>query len=528
MSISVISPHSSIDCMNKGNRVSPDDLESVQQNGSQVSTENRLKGLRSCFWPIIWINIILFLLILFQRTHIDFEMDEPSVEFNQRRKLNDNPQVIILSNTTLTQNVTNKTIQGYTKENTTINVENNQIANGTFQGLEIKPYGTNNETWLNSDETSKSEIDTIVVENIDTLSKILSKPFYEETITNPLDYDEIIIPAIQADSHIPYLNISCILYDPDHLNIVIRDAQKSRWEIPLEEPFPYSKNPQYLNIEDSNFDVQITSSPFNIKITRRSTNETIWQLIDRIVYTDLYIEFSFTTPTNHLYGFGERVGPLQYKPGTYSLFILDRSGQPDPGHSGFNSHGQHPMYLTREKSGLYHIFFFKNTNAQELTISNNQEIKWITIGGVLDLNFFLGDTPENAVEKYHYYVGGWTLPALWHLGHHQSKWWGYKSASDLGYVLSEYRRANLPLDAIWSDIDYFKSSINLYYDEDRFPPAVMKKLLEVHNKKWTTVVQSYLPFQNRSAVWTYPDTLSMTIKDGKKPDQPAIGGEFSG
>ena len=232
------------------------------------------------------------------------------------------------------------------------------------------------------------------------------KAFLEQTIANPLLYDAIGSPVIPRETYIPFINVTCILYHADHLNIIIQDAEKPRWELPLQEPCPFVKDPKYLDIEDSNFELEITQSPFNVIIRRRSTDEVIFKLMDRLVYTDLYIEFTFLTPTNNLYGFGERVAPLQYKSGTYTLFIFDRSGEIDPGRPGFNQQGHHPMYLTREQSGFYHVTFFKNTNAQKLTLTQDQKIIWKTIGGVIDLSFFLGEDPESVIARYHQDLGG--------------------------------------------------------------------------------------------------------------------------
>jgi len=56
---------------------------------------------------------------------------------------------------------------------------------------------------------------------------------------------------------------------------------------------------------------------------------------------------------------------------------------------------------------------------------------------------------------------------------HQSRW-GYKNITYLENVLDSYRKNNLPLDTIVSDIDYLKDYEAFSIDESRFPIDRMK------------------------------------------------------
>lgn len=181
-----------------------------------------------------------------------------------------------------------------------------------------------------------------------------------------------------------------------------------------------------------------------------------------------------------------------------------------------------------EQSNLYHICLLRNIHAQEIVVQDKNKLIWKIVGGVIDLNFFLGETPESAVEKYHEYVGGWTLPALWHLGSHQCKWWGYKNIGDLNYVLSEYDRINLPLDALWSDIDYLRSSANFWFDDYNFPPDKMTQLFKNYKKRWIPVIQAYIPSQRLSHAWTFPNVTDIMIKDGLDPNAGLMGKMYNG
>jgi hypothetical protein len=72
---------------------------------------------------------------------------------------------------------------------------------------------------------------------------------------------------------------------------------------------------------------------------------------------------------------------------------------------------------------------------------------------VLDFYIFLGPGPEQVLQQYHAVIG---LPAMvphWSLGYHQCKW-GYRTLGALQEVVEGYRQAGVPLEVIWSDIDY--------------------------------------------------------------------------
>jgi len=336
----------------------------------------------------------------------------------------------------------------------------------------------------------------------------------QKQFVNPLRYEQIISPNISKETYFHMLEIFCVAYDENHLNLIVRDANHVQYEIPYEEPYPHPKNTQYLDITKSNFEFVPQTEPFDILVRRRDTQEVIFKLTDRFVFTSLYIEFSFLPPTKEIYGLGARLSPLQFKPGTYSLFMIDRSGEIDDGHPGLNGQGHHSMYLMKENSGKYHTFLLRNVNFQEVTISEDSKIKWQLTGGVLDLNFFLGDSPESAVEKYHQYIGGWSLPAFWHLGYHQNKWAGCKSLEDLKFVLENFEAKQIPLDALWTDAEHMKDKINFSIDEKQFPLDEVTKVFQEHNKRWIPLMNSHISLpNNQPPVSTYPNLENLYMKN---------------
>ena len=79
----------------------------------------------------------------------------------------------------------------------------------------------------------------------------------------------------------------------------------------------------------------------------------------------------------------------------------------------------------------------------------------------------VGSGPEDVVKQYHSIVGTPVLIPQWGLGWHQCRW-GYNTTQALRDVVNNYNISNIPLDVIWSDIDYLDSYRDFTYDPVKF------------------------------------------------------------
>ena len=107
-------------------------------------------------------------------------------------------------------------------------------------------------------------------------------------------------------------------------------------------------------------------------------------------------------------------------------------------------------------------------HAQDWWIKNDPStgvtnITTIATGGIADISFVFADTPDELTREYHDIVGYPVLTPMWALGWHQCKW-GYKNTQELREVKANYESFNLPLDTIWSDIDYMDAYKDFTYD----------------------------------------------------------------
>lgn len=53
-------------------------------------------------------------------------------------------------------------------------------------------------------------------------------------------------------------------------------------------------------------------------------------------------------------------------------------------------------------------------------------------------------------------------------GFHQCRW-GYRNVTIVKSVVENFKKAQIPLDTMWNDIDYSDRFLDFTHDEERFP-----------------------------------------------------------
>ena len=109
--------------------------------------------------------------------------------------------------------------------------------------------------------------------------------------------------------------------------------------------------------------------------------------------------------------------------------------------TGLQTYGYFPFYLQRENGKLFHVNYFRSSNAMDVIKEVKDEkfyLAYKVIGGVFDFRFFLGEqSPELTLEKFQIYMGASAIPPFWSLGAHQCRW-GYENITALQDVLNSY------------------------------------------------------------------------------------------
>ena len=301
------------------------------------------------------------------------------------------------------------------------------------------------------------------------------------------------------------MNFTSRLLAENHIQIKLTDNENERFEVPNEYPFPVLEPESPISWDSSRGQLDYpkdVGDSFTMGVRRKKTKEIIWNLKNRFIYSKYYIEFTTHLPNGYLYGLGERTGPLQLSDGVYTLWNKDTPFIFDNGTQGMQTYGYHPVYLIREESGQFSLVFLRISNAIDAIInSTNKTVTFkIAGGGILDIHVIIGgSSPEELISQYHTYIRKWNIPPFWGLGWHQCRW-GYNNLNLLQDVLENYDKYKIPLDVIWTDIDYMYQYLDFSIDEQRYPVDKFKSLLNKYDKRWIPIIDAGVAIMNDSEI----------------------------
>lgn len=150
-----------------------------------------------------------------------------------------------------------------------------------------------------------------------------------------------------------------------------------------------------------------------------------------------------------------------------------------------------------------------------------QYLEYNSLGGVLDFYFVAGPSPIEVSRQYAEIVGLPAMQPYWGLGFHNCRY-GYQDAFDVAEAVYNYSKAGIPLETMWTDIDYMdrrrvsplsqtaereclltKEQV-FSLDPDRFPLDKMRALvdhLHANDQHYVVMVdpavayQPYPPFE---------------------------------
>ncbi|KAF8592469.1 glycoside hydrolase family 31 protein [Ramaria rubella] len=295
------------------------------------------------------------------------------------------------------------------------------------------------------------------------------------------------------------LKLSVVYEDVSRIHVKISDGNTSRYEVP-ESVFP---RPSSRNVASLSSDITFnyTESPFYFSIIRNSNNDVLFDTTGfPLIFEPQYLRVKTALPKNaNIYGLGEHTDPFRLPTNNFTRTLWSRDAYGVP--SGTNLYGNHPIYFEHRISGTHGVFLL-NSNGMDIKINDTEPsgttLEYNVIGGVLDFYFLSGSTssPVEVAKQYAAIVGTPVEVPYWSFGFHQCRF-NYTDFVAVSEVITNYSAASIPLETMWTDIDYMYRRRTFTNDPDYFPTPKLREIIDYlhdHQQQYIMMVDPAVAF----------------------------------
>ncbi|KAK5136148.1 hypothetical protein LTR08_003985 [Meristemomyces frigidus] len=286
------------------------------------------------------------------------------------------------------------------------------------------------------------------------------------------------------------------------LHVLIQDAANQVYQVPSEVfTRPSAENG---TVSSADLEFKYEENPFSFSVVRCSNLEVLFDTsAASLVFESQYLRLRTSLPQSpSLYGLGEHTDPFMLNTTNYTRTIWNRDAYTTP--TGTNLYGDHPVYFDHRGANGTHGVFLLNSNGMNIIIDNpsgEQFLEYNTLGGVLDFYFLAGASPVEVAQQYSEVVGKSAMMPYWGFGFHQCRY-GMQDVYEVAEVVANYSLAGIPLETMWTDIDYMYLRRVFTLDPDRFPLHLMQELvtyLHDHDQHYIVMVDPAVAYQDYAA-----------------------------
>ncbi len=176
------------------------------------------------------------------------------------------------------------------------------------------------------------------------------------------------------------------------------------------------------------------------------------------------------------FGLGDKASALNLRGKAYENWCTDAFGFTDETDHLYRAI---PFYQALHE-GLGYGIFLDNSYKTRFSFDRkgNKVSSFSANGGEMNYYFIFGPELTSVTKQYLNLTGKPELPPLWSLGFHQCKW-SYYPDNKVREIAKEFRKREIPCDAIYLDIDYMDEFRCFTWNNDFFPtPAKLIKDLK--------------------------------------------------
>ncbi|CAF1150433.1 unnamed protein product [Rotaria sordida] len=327
----------------------------------------------------------------------------------------------------------------------------------------------------------------ILKEESTQLSSAITQYILTRLSTNPLHIRSVTsqsfvnsIPTTRANQFsmfghdIENLKVQISVSGSQMIRMTIRDANTERYEVPV--PIRWDPSaPTTTASAKIEFQMKKTmNEQVGFRVQRTDSQSILFDttfFANGFVYDDQFIQIITTIPSRNVYGFGENTHPtfrhILKGSSRYGIFARD---QPPQG-TNENLYSTHPFYMVIEPDGQAFGVLIFNSNAQDYKFdefdNDKAMLTYRTIGGILDVFFFAGSSPELVVQQYQTVIGRPYMPPYWALGFQLCRY-GYDTLENMKAAMFRTLNAGIPIDVHYGDIDYFQKRLDFTWNQIDF------------------------------------------------------------
>ena len=197
------------------------------------------------------------------------------------------------------------------------------------------------------------------------------------------------------------------------------------------------------------------------------------------IYSTDGFRFAYTMGEDDIvYGLGENVRGINKRGYEYVSFCSDEPHQYEDVKSLYGAHN-FIIVDGRDNFGLFIDYPSKLTF--DIGFTDKDILNIHTDGSDLVLYVITGESSYDIVKQFRKIIGRSYIAPKFAFGFGQSRW-GYKTKEDFKEVLDNHRRAHVPLDMIYMDIDYMDNFKDFTVNGEEFEdfPAFVKEMKDNH------------------------------------------------
>ncbi|EPQ30679.1 uncharacterized protein PFL1_01580 [Pseudozyma flocculosa PF-1] len=279
----------------------------------------------------------------------------------------------------------------------------------------------------------------------------------------------------------PVLKLAVNYDSQDRLRVRITDAENKAHVVPQD----IGRYPEFgstgVSKDKSKLKFEHVDSPFSFKVSRG--DEVLFDTAGSpLIFEEQYVRLRTSLPENaSIYGVGDHNDnlrlPITQANYSRTLWARDAYGVP----SRTNLYGSHPIYfdhrLTDSGPSTHGVFLLTSNGLDVKFPDGGRALEYNTLGGIIDLFFMQGPDPTSVAKQYTDVIGRPVGSPYWGLGLHQCRY-GYRDVYEVAEVVANYSAAGIPLETMWTDIDYMDKRAIFTTNPDNYPLDKVRSLVD--------------------------------------------------